>query len=148
MDELKKETTNVTVDLPGVTEGEVAEVTEEKMIESMQNDLDGLNKRLEQVALERKNYNDQFELDKQIWDILQKPGSMKMLIPAHEFQKDPKYWELQERKQAFAIREDCNKGTGTLKGYDMQTEELKTRLKSTKLKLKSIKDNMGDKKDE
>ena len=149
MDEKNKEmVSNVKEDLQGVTNDEVAEVTEKKMIDSMQNDLDGLNKRLGQVVLEKQNYKDQFDLDCQVWDILQKPGSMNMLVPNHEFQKDPKYWELQERKQAFAIREDRAKGIGTIKGFDIQIEELKTRIKSTEIKFKNIKDNKGDKKDE
>ena len=137
-------------DMPGVTQGEVAEVTEEKMIESLNNDIEGMEKRLVQIKLEKKNYKEQFELDCEIWDILQKPGSMRMISPEHEFQKNDKYWELQERKQAFKIRESRVVGEGTLKGYDQQEEEITKRLKSTKLKLKGVKANKekGEKQDE
>ena len=125
-------------DLPLADDSEEGKLTEEKMRESLENDLKAIDTRLEQLKKERKNYEDQFRLDCEIWDILQKPGNFKKVEPDYVFEQDEKYWELQARKQAFSIREDRAKGEGYLKGYDMQEKELKERRKSTEAKLKSL----------
>ena len=140
MDELEQ----AKMDMPGVTDDEAAQVTEEKMRESMENDIAQIEKRIEQVKKEKANYKEQFEMDCELWDILQKPGNMTMLSPEFKFQEDPRYWELQEKKQGFTIRENKVIGEGKLKGYDMQQEELAERLVSAKEKLKLL----GEKKDE
>lgn len=114
---------------------ELAELSGEQLIENLKADVKAYEKSLEQAYKDKENYEKQFELDKQIYEILMKPGMLEMIRPTYKYQVDPEFQKLQEQKQAFKIRQDLAIGEGSIKQYDVQIETITKALESAKEKL-------------
>ena len=128
-------------EMPEVANDEIGQVTANQLKENLQHDIESIETRLGQIEKEKANYNKQVEIDQKIWDIIQKPGALRKIVPEFEFEKDPVYWEAQEEKNNYKIRENQALIDGQLSYYDKQTEELLLRLESAKEKLLALEDD-------
>lgn len=138
---MEQKETKIEEDLQGVKDGEMSEVTGDKMLETLYSDLSTIEHQIERIKKEEKNYGDQYEIDKEIWNIMLKPGNYKKLNPDYGFEQDEEYWKFQEKKQAYKVRESVAVGDGQMAQYVVQLEELNKRLKTTKAKIKAVKDS-------
>ena len=125
-------------DAQGVTNDEQAVLTEEQMLENLKSDVDAYTKALENAIEDKKNYEDQFALDKRIWEIVSRKGALEKLTPVYAFEKDPEFVKLQEEKQAYKIRQDSAIGEGNVKQYDIQIENTEKALTRAKEKLEKF----------
>ena len=125
-------------DLQGIKDDELGKLTAEQMKGKLEQDVTTLEKYLEQVKKDKANYEEQFEVDNAIWELIEAPGMLRKIEPTFEFEKSDKYWELQEKKQYYRIRQDRAIGENQLKGYDYQVEELIKKLNAAKEKLKAF----------
>ncbi len=119
----------------GVTNDDLAEITQDQLLENLEADVDAYETALEQAESEKENYVEQLELDKRLWDKLSKPGALRKLEPSIEVEKDDEYWELQEAKYAFKIRMDKAMAEGQVEQYNIRIEKTKEALADAKEKL-------------
>jgi ABC-type oligopeptide transport system ATPase subunit len=118
-----------------VVEEEAVALTAEQMVANYENDVKAYTKALEDAVKQLKDYNEQLEIDSQMWDILDKPGSIRRLDPMFVYEKDPKWSELQQKKQYYKIRQDRAVAEGTVKQYEDQIVSITEALKSANEKL-------------
>lgn len=99
----------------------------EKNIQTIKESIDGLEK-------QKVNFAKQFDIDKQLFDIMLSKFTRIQSNAVWEFERDPTYVKLQRQKQEYKVREDRYKGDSKLANYDdqivMLKEELKAALKS------------------
>jgi len=115
---------------------EVAEqLTAEQLKENLENDVKAYTKALGEAHKSLDDYNEQLVIDNQMWDILDKPGSIKRLNPLFEYEKDPKWAELQQQKQYYKIRQDRAIAEGTVKQLEDQIKSIESALESAQKKL-------------
>jgi len=122
-------------DALGIKNDEVATVTEEQLLVNLKNDVEAYTEALKKAKEDKENYAEQFELDKQIWKIVSAEGALEKLKPVYAFEKDPEFVKLQEKKQAYKIRQDKAMGEGTLKQFDESIKNTEKALNSAKEKL-------------
>jgi len=125
----------VVLEQQGVQNDEVAELTAEQMIENLKSDVSVYEKSLVKAEADKVNYEEQFAVDKQIYDIILQPGALKMLDPVYAYQANPEFQKLQEIKQKFKIKQDLAIGEGQLMQYDLQIAGIKDALQAAKEKL-------------
>jgi hypothetical protein len=123
----------------GVTTDKEAEVLEQNMLKNLANDVEAYERALQKHIEDKANYEEQLQIDLDSWEILLKPGALKKINPTYVFEEDPKWHELQEKKQAYKIREERAVGEGALRQYDMLIEETARSLASAKEKLAKFK---------
>jgi len=113
----------------------VEQLTAEQMKENLENDVRAYTKSLADAKESKSDYLEQLEVDKQMWDILDKPNSIRKLIPVFEYEKDPMWAELQQKKQWYKIRQDRAVAEGTVKQLDDQIKSIEEALESAQAKL-------------
>jgi hypothetical protein len=113
------------------------------IFKSIENDIVAYTEMLDKHTKDLANYNEQLEVDKELWEILSKPGSIRVVNPTRVFEQNERYWELAEKKQAFKLREDKAMAESTIKGLNHAIEQTALALDTAKEKsLKFKKDNM------
>jgi hypothetical protein len=116
-------------DAPAVKD-EIGTIVEEQLIENLKNDIAAYEKALESLQKEKANYEEQLEIDFKIQDIMLKPGNLRKVAPEREFEKDPEFWDLAEKKQAFAVRQDRAIARGQLDSFEKQLSDLQRKRDS------------------
>jgi len=122
-------------------EDELGQLTKEQMIDNLNEDVKSYTKSLETANNNLKNFKDQWEVDKGVYDIMQKEGNYRKISPVMVYEEDPKYWELQAQKLAYKVRMDSHMAEATLKKYEVQIEDTQRALDSAKEKLELFKGN-------
>ena len=118
-----------------VNNEELETLTEEQMLENLKADVTAYEKALEKAIADKANYQEQFDVDKEIHELTLKPGALKMINPTYAFQTDEKFLVLQEKKQAFRVRQDLAVAEGQLKQFDDQISNIQQALSNAKEKL-------------
>ena len=134
--EMNKE--NYLEDAQSVKDDELAVATEEQLLDNLKNDVKAYTKALEDAKKAKEDYIEQFEIDKKIWEIVSRPNALEKLNPVYAFEKDPEFVKLQEKKQAYKIRQDKAIGEGQLKQFDIQIENTEKALERAKEKLDKL----------
>jgi len=118
--------------VPGIEGDELSQVSEDQLLVNLQNDVEAYTKALETAKKEKDNYNEQLAIDHELWDILLAKNALRKLDPQHEYEKNDRYWELQEAKFGYKVRMDKAMAEGRSKEFDIrigQTEEALERAK-------------------
>lgn len=118
---------------------EIGTVMVEQLLEERENDVKAYTKALENAEKDLANYEEQLNVDREIWEILEKPGAVRMLNPNRAFEKDDRYWELMEKKQAFQLRSDRDRADGQIKYLEQQIKFAKEALAGSKQTLENLK---------
>ena len=126
-----------TEELQDVTpvESEAEQLTAEQMVENLESDVRAYTKALEDAIKQKADYEEQLEIDKQLWDILDKPGSLERLNPMFGYEKDPMWSELQQKKQWYKNRQERAISEGSVKQFEDQITSIKEALQSSQNKL-------------
>jgi len=122
----------------GVTEGTVAKVTHEEMVKNLKNDVTSYTTALENAQKDLANYKEQYDLDKELWDMLETPGAITKIEPQREYEKNPRYWQIAEKKQFYENREKRAVGEGQLKQREDRVKHVTEALERAKEKLKKF----------
>jgi len=122
----------------GVTEGSVAKVTHEAMVENLRNDVESYTKALENAKADLENYAEQYNLDKELWDMLEAPGAINKIVPDRFYEQNPRYWEIAAKKQFYDNREKRAVGEGQLKQREDRVKHVTEALERAKEKLKKF----------
>lgn len=120
-------------------EEEAVKLSAEQAVANLENDVKAYTKSLELAEKDMENYLEQLEIDKQMWDILEKEGSVRRLNPMFAYEQDPNWDKLQHAKQLYKIRQDRAMAEGTIKQYEDQIESIKKAIESSKEKLARFK---------
>jgi len=123
------------VDAPVIGEDKASADISEALIENLKHDVVAYKKALEAALKDKENYIEQFEIDKAIWEILQKEGALKKISPTFVFEQDEKYVSLQEKKQYYKIRMDKQIGEARISQYDLQINDITEALARAEEKL-------------
>lgn len=121
------------------TQDEQSEVTAKQLLVEMERDVAAYEKSIEQTTKDIANYEEQLEVDKQLWDILEKPGSTRKLSPDYEYQTDEKWWDLMHKKQMFQLRQDRAIADGKIKQMRTVLEETNKAYDGAKERLTKFK---------
>lgn len=119
----------------GEKDDSIGKVTEEQMLKNLQNDVEAFTKAVKNAQDDLDNFLPQLELDKRMWDILEKEGNFRKIKPDYVFEEDEEYWKVQEEKQKFKIRQDKALAEGHLKQLEYILENSKKGLKKSEEKL-------------
>jgi hypothetical protein len=71
-----------------------------------------------------ENFKEQFKVAEELWKILENPETYKKCEPAWEFEKNPRYWELQHKQNQYKIRSERHRSQSTLDGMYHQKEAI------------------------
>ena len=135
--EIKEQEEAVVIDTTEVQE-EAVKLTAEQMKLNLENDVKAYTKSLEDAIKAKEDYMEQLEIDEQMWQILEKPDSIRRLNPMFEYEKDPMWVELQQKKQYYKIRQDRAVAQGTVKQLDEQIKFIEEALASAQSKLDKV----------
>jgi hypothetical protein len=109
-------------------EEKITNVTDEEMVKTLLNDVHSYENALEDSKKDLENYNIQVVFDEKLWEILEKPGSIRKIENTMVFETTPGYWELIEEKERYKIQLEKNKVAATKKQFEDRishiTEEL------------------------
>jgi hypothetical protein len=105
------------------TDDEIAVITAQQLLSELENDVKVYGEMIDKHKADKLNYEEQLKIDERLWEILERPGSVKLLNPTREFEKDPEYWDLMQKKQMYRIREDRAVAKHTMHGFDSSIEE-------------------------
>ena len=119
----------------GVKDDKIANVTKEEMLGELRHDVEAYEKAIDNAQKDVDNYKEQLELDIKHWDLLVKPGAIRKINPERVFEQDEAYWEIAEKKQNYAIREQRAMAEGKLKQLESVVEGAKEAKKLAEAKL-------------
>ena len=86
----------------------------------------------------KQNYEDQWRIDEELWELQLKGDNYKLITVAYKYQEVERYWELVKKKLEYKYREDKKLAEGRLLGFDKQKEIMSSELASLESKLKEI----------
>lgn len=115
------------VDEIGVKDEIGKEIAEEQR-KSYIRQIEGFKDNLKQLAEARENYQVQWDIDNELYNIIIK-GHKKVKVD-FEYENDPRYWELREKQGEFKYREAKHLAESKLKSYDTQTEAIQKEIDS------------------
>jgi hypothetical protein len=115
------------VDEIGIKDDIGKEITEEQR-KSYIRQIDGLNDNLKQLTEAKENYQVQWNIDNELYQII--INGHKKVRTDFEYENDPRYWELREKQGAFKYREAKHLAESKLKSYDTQSETIQKELNS------------------
>ncbi len=121
------------------TDDEIAVITAQQLLTELENDVSVYGEMIDKHIKDKANYEEQLKIDERLWEILERPGSVKLLNPTREFEKDPEYWDLMQKKQFYRIREDRAVAKHTMDGYNQSIEQTTEAAKVAKEKLDKFK---------
>ena len=124
----------------GVTEGTIAQVTKDEMLKNLRNDVTSYEKALENAKKDYDNYKEQLDLDIRLWEITNKPKAMELIVPERNYELDPAFSEIAQKKQFFKNRQDRAVGEGQLKLRETKVNDVTSALERAKEKLKKFED--------
>jgi hypothetical protein len=137
--------TEFEMDMPQESGDELAQVSEEQLVANLASDVRAYERALERALKDKKNYQEQLDLDEKIWAILEKEDSFNRITePSFEFEKDPEYWKLQRLKNMYKIRESRAVAQSTLKQFDDTIAATEEALEGSKRKLEKFSDKKGE----
>lgn len=111
---------------------EIVEATKEQI----QKELDLFESRVKDVEKAKENYQKQWDIDKEIYEICLK--DFGLINPQHKYQENPRYWELQKEKFKYQIRQDTFMAEQKLKSFDTQLKEIQDQVESAEAKLRDL----------
>ena len=110
----------------------------DEQIKNLKTEIDLFKKNIEQVEKSKKNYEDQWIIDKELFAL--KHAEFEPLESAlkFKFELNPRYWELVKQKQAYEIRHHTHMAEGQIEGYNKQLEALQEQLDSANTELEKL----------
>jgi hypothetical protein len=117
------------------TEDAAVTLSAEQAVANLKNDVKAYTKSLEMAEADLANYIEQLDVDKQMWDILEKEGSVRRLNPMFEYENDPNWDKLQHKKQLFKLKQDRAMAEGTVKQFEDQIKNTQRAIEEAKEKL-------------
>lgn len=112
----------------------------ESQKESLKVEIQTFEEGLKNVLEAKKNYEDQWLVDKEVYELLLEGDNLKSLNPTQKFQTIDRYWELQKLKLQYKYREDKFLAEQRLKGYDEKIKEIQEKLELAKKTLQKIEE--------
>lgn len=111
------------------------EIIEEQK-KQLETEKDVFVKNIAEVEKTKKNFEKQWEVDKEIYEIIE--SDFGLIEPVHKYQQNPRYWELQKKKFEFQKRQDTFMAEAKLKEFDRQILILQEQLDSASKKLEEV----------
>jgi len=111
----------------------------------LKSEIDTFEKNIISAQKALKNYQDQWELDKELWEIQLKDMDCAQIEPVFHYHKNPRFWELIKKKKEYQYRFDEHNANAKLTEYTAQMKQLEDELKSSRDKLNDLE---GDEKNE
>ena len=130
---------------PQIVNDEAGILTLEELRNQRNRDIEQAQEYIEKLDKDIENYKPQLKLAEELWAILENKETYKKIEPTWEFEKNPRYWEIQHEQNMFKIRDERAKSQNTLEGMYTQKEYLVKQLEDLKAKLADIE---GDEKNE
>jgi hypothetical protein len=118
---------------------ELGQEIEARGIENLENDVNIITKNLEQLHKEHTNYEDQWVIDKEVYELMSKPGALRKVEPAINVELEDRYWELKELQFGYKKREEFHKAEAYLANKERQIEIAEENLKGAVERLESFK---------
>ena len=115
----------------------------DKQRNQLESEIDVFTQNLAGLAERKKDFLEQFELDKKIQD-MQQANFTKNKDNVWAFDLMPEYWELQKQKQAYSIRMNRHMGDAKLQEFDREYEAISAQYKSSKEALDGLSTNSGE----
>lgn len=113
----------------------IGKVTEVEMLENLENDVDALTKAVENAQKDLDNFKPQLELDERLWNLLSQPGALRKKKSDFVFEDSDEYWDINEKRQAFKIRQDRALARSHLTQLENTVEDTTRALERAKEKL-------------
>ena len=111
----------------------------ETNIKQLQIEVDQFKNNLEQLQKTRENYNTQWAIDKELWEMQLDGDNHKLVNNTYAYQDNERYWALIKKKIEYKYREDSFVAEQRLKKIDIDEKALKEQLKSSLDKLNELK---------
>ena len=121
-----------------ITNDEVGKDALEELRIQRVKDVEQAEEYLEKIDKDIENYKPQLELAEELWAILEKKETYKKIEPTWEFEKNPRYWEIQYEQNLYKVRDERAKSQNTLEGFYLQKEMMEKQLEELKEKLAEL----------
>ena len=125
--------------MPEIKGDEVAKMGEEELIDMLEKDIVAYKKQMKALDEELINYVAQLEIDEEIWALISDPKTYKRTQLDWEFEKNPRYWDLQFKKSQFKLRQSQAQARGTKEHIEFQIKAVKKDYEDKVEKLKELK---------
>jgi hypothetical protein len=106
--------------------------------EQLERELELFTKNLEQIEAEKANFAPQWEIDKELVEIILDKDNLQKVNPEFKYELNPRYWELRKKQIEYKFRMDKHLAESKLKGYDVQKTAVLEQIESSTQKLKEL----------
>ncbi len=123
-----------------VVEDELTQEIVESNIKQLEAEIKQFKNNLDQIEKSRKNYKDQWEIDKELYEMQLDGDNFHLVTPTHNYQKLPRYWYLVKQKIEYKFKEEVHMANARLEKMDLDEKTIKEQLKSSQDKLNELKE--------
>lgn len=106
--------------------------------EAIENELKNFEEQRKRAIEGKKNYEEQWNVDDQLYNIILEKPAKKEEKRTFEYEDDPKYWELRKKQLEFKYRQDKYMADAKIKQFDTQIEKMQEQIDSAKEALKDF----------
>ena len=110
----------------------------EKQREALEGEIKTFEDNLRLVREGRQNFVDQWEIDKEIYEMRTAPGASAKIVPIFKYEENPRYWELVGKVVGYEFREQKYMAEAKIRQFDAQEKAILEQLESAQTKLKEL----------
>lgn len=115
---------------------------EKEQRKTLNEEIELFTKNIESSKKSKANYEEQWVVDNEIYEIILKEDNMRKINPDFKYESDERYWELRRTQLSYKYRMDKFMSEAKLTEFDRQVEVLEEQLKIATTKLEEM-DKMG-----
>ena len=122
----------------GITDDEQGKIMMEEAVNNLKKEIKQFKDRIVDVEKAKENYQVQWDVEDEIYQIKLKEGNYAVVEHKFEFEKDPRYSELLQTMVRYKYRQEVVVAEGQLKQFDTAKVKAQEQLTSARDKLKEI----------
>lgn len=97
-----------------------------------------------EIVKDIKNYDDQWQIDKRLMELQSENFGLSEEKFSHKIHFLPEYWNLEQEKYAYVVRQETHKAEGYLTQKNLEKDGAEERIIIIKKNLKEVNDKLGD----